>query len=190
MLHRMRVLAVRASTDTVNDDQRADMGTELDQIKATYTQNLTKTFNGKRLFTNSRSGVIQDVVFQVGIDDKDSNRVRLVPDSIEKLWLEKLTRINLSNQGKSQFSLAIIDDVMANLSVDRSVVGAVSNRVGEAIQSTNDSVVLGTAAESQIRDADFAQETSELTKAEIVASTSVALMSQVRGMREMALQLL
>jgi flagellin len=188
MLHRMRELAVRSSSETVNDSERNQMMEELNQIKQSYSRNLTGTFNDKRLFTDSMRP--QTVSFQVGINNTKKDRIVLSEDSLDKTWQKTSPKIRITKQRYAQASLGYIDGVLSRLMTDRSLVAAVSNRVDEATQSNREQIALEIAAEGRVRDADFASETSELTRIQIVSQASIALMSQVQDVRKVALQLL
>jgi flagellin len=197
MYDRMRELAVRSSSESVDDSERLAMSVELAQIKESFDETLEQTFNTHRLFgnytgalTNSDSG---DMSFQVGIDaDKfgSVNTVTLKADTLKKSWSINKNRFRVDSKQNAQDSLTLISKGLARVNVERSLVGATHNRMNVALNNIDTTIENGIASESLIRDADFAEETSRLTRLDIMSQATVALVSQVNDVRKMALQLL
>ena len=197
LLDRMRELTVRASNETVDDDMRAMMAQELSEIKNTFDDTLEQTFNTHRLFTEF-NGVVglpgtNDMTFQVGIDAGKfiaGSTVTLQADSLKQIWAQNKNRILVSTQAKAQASMKSVDKGLSVVSLARSVVGAVQGRMEAALSNIETIVENGVASEGRIRDADFADETSRLTRADIILNSSLALSTQVNAVRRGVLRLL
>jgi flagellin len=72
----------------------------------------------------------------------------------------------------------------------RSDYGAVQNRLSSAINNTSSYVEALDSAASQIRDADYAHETAEMTRLQVMQQAGVAALGQARGMNQSVLSLL
>jgi flagellin len=190
MLHRMRVLAVRASNDTMQDDERAHMDTELTQLKASYTQMLEGRYNTHRLFAEvgGPSGVAN--TFLVGIEHSQGAYITLKDDTIKKNWQTKINRIRVHKANAATGSLTHVQALLSHLSLNRAALGSVVARLEDAAGGIATAIEQGTVSEGRIRDADIAESVSELTKVDIVSQASLALMTQVQDVRRMQLSLL
>jgi flagellin len=197
LFDRMRELTVRASNETIDDDMRAVMAQELSEIKNTFDDTLEQTYNTHRLFSQF-VGIVplpgtQDMTFQVGIDAGkfvSGSTITLEGDTIKQIWAQNKNRIQVITQAKAQASMKRVDKVLSRVSLARSVVGAVQVRMEVAVGNIETIVENGVASEARIRDADFAEETSRLTRADIILNSSLALSTQVNAVRRGVLRLL
>ncbi|MDE0882269.1 MAG: flagellin [Myxococcota bacterium] len=197
MYDRRRELAVRSSSESISDSERSVMSVELEQIKASFDETLEQTFNTHRLFAEvtGTNGILGsgDMSFQVGIDaDRFArvNTVTLKADTLKRSWNINKHRFQVGSKQDAQDSLTLISKGLARVNVERSLVGATHNRMNVALNNIDTTIENGVASESLIRDADFAEETSRLTRLDIMSQATVALVSQVNDVRKMALQLL
>jgi flagellin len=98
--------------------------------------------------------------------------------------------ISISEQGKAQDALATIDATLSQLNELRSKLGAVQNRLESTIRNLSIGLENISSAESQIKDADIAAETAELTRAQILQQAGIAVLGQANTASQVALQLL
>ena len=110
--------------------------------------------------------------------------------NIKQIWSNNKARIQVFSQGRAQSALSLIDGGLDRVIRARSLVGAAHNRVNSALENIGTTIENLHASEGRIRDADFAEETSRLTRLDITAQASIALVSQVSDVRKIALQLL
>ena len=102
----------------------------------------------------------------------------------------RATSISVSTQGNAQFVMAGMDAMIAVVDKKRAELGAVQNRFSSTIRNqTNISENLS-AAQSRIRDTDFATETANLTKMQILQQASSSILSQANQRPQVALSLL
>jgi flagellin len=86
--------------------------------------------------------------------------------------------------------LATVDAAINTVSSTRATFGAVQNRFEAVISNLQNYVENLTASRSRIQDADFAQETANLTKAQILQQSGVAVLAQANAVPQTALALL
>jgi flagellin len=102
----------------------------------------------------------------------------------------KATAISVSSQANAQFVLAGMDAMIAVVDKKRAELGAVQNRFQSTIRNQANVSENLSAAQSRIRDTDFAQETANLTKMQILQQASSSILSQANQRPQVALSLL
>jgi flagellin len=98
--------------------------------------------------------------------------------------------IDITSQSGANDALAVVDAAIATIDQIRSGLGAVQNRFESTIANLQNVAENVSAARSRIQDADFAQETAALTKAQILQQAGVAILAQSNQVQQGALQLL
>ncbi len=101
-----------------------------------------------------------------------------------------LSNIALTTQATSSDALSVLDATLASLNSLRSTLGATQSRLDSAVNSLGVTLENISAARSQIRDADVAQETAELTRSQILQQAGVAVLGQANTSSQAALSLL
>lgn len=98
--------------------------------------------------------------------------------------------IDISTQSDAQNALATIDATLEQLNELRSSLGAVQNRLESTIRNLSIGLENISSAQSQIRDADIASETAELTRGQILQQAGIAVLGQANASAQVALSLL
>ncbi|MGI6657730.1 MAG: flagellin [Desulfobulbus sp.] len=104
--------------------------------------------------------------------------------------LEPVTNIDISTIKGANAAIKIVDSALSKIDAQRGDLGALQNRFQSTIANLQNVAENLTAARSRVRDADIAQETSELTKANILQQAGVSILSQANQTPQLALQLL
>jgi flagellin len=186
---RLRELAVQAASDTIGPVERQFLNVEYDQLVSEIDRIADGTeFNGTQLL--SGTGSILD--FQVGTRN-DPNIDRLSFDSSKADANTAALGINLTSvadKASAQNSLSAIDSAITSVSAMRADFGAIQNRLQSTIGNIAVSVENLSAANSRIRDVDVAEETSELTRNNILLQAGTAVLAQANQSANSALQLL
>ena len=104
--------------------------------------------------------------------------------------LSQLGDINLKNLHGAQKALAIIDKAIAQVDVTRSTMGALNNRLESTINNLNNIQVKSEAALSRIMDADYAEETTSLSKSQVLTQAATAMLAQANQAPQGVLRLL
>lgn len=189
ILVRLRELGVQSSSDTVTDKERAFTDLEYQNLKQEVERISQVTeFNGKKLLDGS--GDSYD--FQIGINNDDfQDRIKydaqLTNSSIDSLGIDGLT---VSNKEDSQASLAAIDEAIQNVSGQRAELGAVQNRLSSTVQNLQISSENLSAANSRIRDTDYASETAKNTRLNILTNAGTSVLAQANSQGQAALKLI
>lgn len=99
-------------------------------------------------------------------------------------------QIDVSTQAGANAAISIIDGALDQISQVRAELGAVQNRFGSTISNLANGVENLQAARSRIQDADFAQETANMTKAQILQQAGIAILAQANSLPQNVLALL
>ena len=188
IIKRMRELAVQSSSDTLDDDERAYIQTEYIQLSAEVDRIASVTeFNGVAL--GDGTNTTMDV--QVGINDSADDRISITLGDLRATVLGiDSGSLDLSTAAGAQAAITTLDAAMDTVSGYRSDYGAVENRLDSALSNLEIYTENLEAAESRIRDADFAYETAELSKNQIMQQAGVSILAQAKGISQGALTLL
>ena len=197
ILIRLRELAAQASTGTVGSTERQTIQLEFSALRNEIDRisNVTE-FNGQKLVDGSlASGVASasQIMIQVGLDSGANSRINLN----EQMNLAAVTASSLSIDSLSVTTSAAaltalnsVNDAIGTVTQGRGKVGAVQNRLVRTVSNLSISIENLQAAESQIRDADIAEEVAMLTRNQIMVQASTAMVGQANLIPQSVLQLL
>ena len=189
ILIRLRELAVQSASDTVGDQERGFTDLEYQNLKQEIERISQVTeFNGRKLL----NGTGETYDFQIGINNVDSQD-RIKYDAAKtKATVEHLgiTEIGVGTKQDSQASLGVLDQALANISGQRAELGALQNRLGSTIQNLQVSSENLSAANSRIRDTDFAKETANNSKLSILTQAGTSVLGQANAQGQIALKLI
>ena len=101
-----------------------------------------------------------------------------------------VSSIDLSTADGAQNALGVIDSALANINSSRANLGAIQNRFSNVVSNLSTSSENLTAARSRIQDTDFAAETANLTKAQILQQAGTAMLAQAKSLPQSVLSLL
>ncbi len=104
--------------------------------------------------------------------------------------IETVDSVDITTQKDSQDALAIIDNAIANIDSQRASLGAVQNRFDHTISNLANIEENVSASRSRIQDTDFATETAEMTKNQILQQAGTSILSQANQLPQTALSLL
>jgi flagellin len=193
ILTRMRELATQAANGLLSSSDRSALDTEFQALKTEITRiSDTTEFNGLKLINGSLSA--NGVSLQVGLNNTTNDRITVSGSSFNDIDASALglsgTQSSIETQANAQSMLTLIDSAISTVSTRRGNLGAVQNRLGSTIANLSISVENLQAANSRIKDADFAIETANLTKSQIILQAGVAVLAQANVLPQYALQLL
>jgi flagellin len=189
MLIRLRELGVQAASDTIGDTERRFLDVEYQQLKSEIQRVTDSTnFNGYDLL-NGTGGIID---IQVGVrndpfQDRISFNAAAANSTLEALGLSAET---IASKEGAQVSLSTVDNALTSVNAIRANFGALQNR----LVSTSSNLLIQdenfSAANSRIRDADIAAESSEMTRNNILLQAGISVLGQANNIQQMALKLL
>ncbi len=193
-LQRIRELAVQAANGTVED--RTGIQAEVDELTQEISRIIETTeFNGKKLLDGSTSA---GIVFQVGQDGNANAQITVEGTDLTATGsfiaynsnLNATGTVDVSTAAAASAALASLDTAIDTVSTARAEFGAVQNRFEAVISNLQNYAENLSAARSRIQDADFAAETANLTRAQILQQAGVAMLSQANALPQVALALL
>lgn len=188
ILQRMRELSVQSASETLDNDERAYIQDEYLQLAGEVERIAQVTeFNGVSLSNNSTT----QLEVQVGINNSSASRVSVNLIDLRATALGVDTgAIDLSTASGAQAALSVLDVALDSVNGARASLGAVQNRLDSSIAFGQ---VFGEALEgarSQIEDADYAVETSDLTRRQIMQQAGVAALAQAKSINQSVIALL
>jgi flagellin len=113
-----------------------------------------------------------------------------VADAIVASTEENVSDVDISTMSGAQDAIDIIDKAIAKIDTSRGDLGAVQNRFTSTISNLQNISENISAARSRILDADIAQETSNMTKQNILQQAGVSILAQANQAPQLALSLL
>ena len=104
--------------------------------------------------------------------------------------LSALSAASLSTAANAETAIRIVDGAIHKINSTRADLGAMSNRMDAAIDNLTNVITNTQESQSHIQDADFASETSKLTKAQILAQAATSMLAQANTSKQSVLALL
>lgn len=192
-LQRMRELAVQAANDTNGTTDRTALDNEYKQLAAENARVISNTkFNGQELLTGS-GGTTGTFTFQIGSNTSADNQIDITATAVA-------TAMGTNTQGSAatlgtsattaRTAMDDIDTALAAINSKRSEFGAVQNRFDAVVANLQVAAENQSAARGRIMDADFAAETANLSKAQILQQAGTAMVAQANQLPQGVLSLL
>jgi flagellin len=187
-LQRMRELAVQAVNATNGTGDRANLNAEYQDLADEVGRVLGGTlFNGVNLLGNAGS-----LVFQVGANDDTTNdQITVTTTNLSThADITAATGGDLTSAANALTAMGNLDTAIDRITTQRSTFGAVQNRFESVIANLRVAVENQAASRGRIMDADFAQETANLSRAQVLQQAGVAMVAQANALPQNVLALL
>jgi len=187
---RIREIAVQSANATVED--RTGLQAEVDQLTQEISRVVATTqFNGTQLLDGSAG----TLTFQIGQDGTASNQISVSGVDLTGLNTYNATltatgTVDVSSAAAASAAIASVDTDIDSVSTNRATFGAVQNRFESVVVNLTTYSENLSAARGRIQDADFAMETANLTRSQILQQAGVAILAQANTLPQAALQLL
>ena len=101
-----------------------------------------------------------------------------------------VSSIDVSNTGSAELALKTVDQALEEVSAARAELGAMNNRLESTLNNLDQTKHNLAGAKSQIMDADFAAETAQLSKSQIIQRAGVSVLAQANSSQQTVLGLL
>jgi flagellin len=217
MYQRIRTLAAQAANGSNSTSDRAALQLEMRSLGGEINRIATDTsFAGTNLLDGSFKGEFQvgananQVISMTmtAVSSFDGTKISIVNFQMSELALvasdiagtsagagsvtsfANLTSMSFTSVDKAQSILAGVDAMIGAIDAKRAELGAVQNRFASTIRNQSNIAENLSAARSRIRDADFAVETAELTRSQILQQASSTILAQANQRPQAALSLL
>lgn len=188
MVIRMKELATSAASDTNGDKERSYLNAEVQALKSELDRISRATiFNGRPLLTGNGG----EVAIQVGPRNDDStDRIYINADLEINTDALGIAGVDISETPGARDSLDTLQNALEVIARARGSIGASEQALTSTISHLNQLLGPLAGANSHIRDADLAFETSEFAKYQILQQSGVAVLSQANQSPAIALKLL
>ncbi|MBI5543441.1 MAG: flagellin FliC [Deltaproteobacteria bacterium] len=186
ILTRMRELAMESASDGIGDTERAYIQEETSALGDEIQRIANATeFNGTMLLNSTTS-----LTFQVGIRNVGANdRIDVTTVDVRTTTLG-IDAMSLSSAASARTALDTIDAALRLVSGARAVFGAQGNRLTNVVNQIHVAAENISAANSRIRDVDVAEESSKLTRSQILMQAGVSVLAQANQAPQVALKLI
>jgi flagellin len=190
-LQRIRELAVQSANATNSSTDRAALNTEVSQLKAEIGRVTNTQFNGIAVI----GGSAQAFAFQVG-PDAVAAVDQITVTTTNTTSLAGYAAVAGTNAGgvataaSATTMITNVDTLLASVNTQRANLGAVQNRFESVVRNSENAVENLSSARSRIEDADFAKETANLTKFQILSQAGTSVLSQANALPQSVLGLL
>ena len=191
-LQRMRELAVQSANSTNDTSDRANLNEEYTALATEVSRVLEGTkFNGKNLLNASAA----DMAFQIGADVADTDRITVgLRDMTDgtgmKLALATTGAGSIESVASALDTISSLDVAIDEVTSARSNLGSVQNRFESVVANLATSQENITAARGRITDADFAVESANLSRAQVLSQAGNTMLAQANQQPQQVLSLL
>ncbi len=183
ILQRIRELAVQAANGTNSTTNRASLDSEVRQLLGQIDDiSMDTEFNGLRVLSSA-----QTVTLQAGPQPGQTLTITVQGAKTNDLGINN---VSVSTMALATTAMSTIDVALQSVSVLRSNLGALQNRLEFTINTLAIQEENSSASESVIRDADIASETVRFTRNQILVSAGTSVLAQANVIPQTALQLL
>jgi len=178
---------VQAANGTISNSQRDNLSAETGQLATEITRIIQNTsFNGNQLLSGG-----QNLVFQIGAQSGNTDQLTVTAVSLSAVANAISAGSGMTNtQTTASATIGIMDSQLNTVTTARATFGAVTNRFEAVIANLQVYAESLTAARGRIIDADFAAETANLTRSQILQQASTSVLAQANALPQNALTLL
>ena len=218
MLQRMRTLAVQSANGTLGTNDRMSILNEADQLTDEIDRIASDTtFGGKSILAgykadsfsiysgnttaqvNGQTVTVAKLTLHVGANT--NNTIDLTVFNFEMAKVASIAGLvasdafvnggfNLSKQADANAAIAAIDKMIAVVDSQRADLGAIQNRLESSIRNQSNVSANSADARSRIRDADFAEESANLSQQSIIQQAATSMLMQANTRPQLALSML
>jgi len=192
------VAVVRATT-VPTGGALTDMLTEVNAALTNSGSDITAVIDsGKLKFENAKGGKIEVLGFTsdgggtstFAPSTGQGSAVIMNDDADVSLAGKSIAQISVTTAGGSSEALQVIDNALQQVNNERSKLGALQNRLVHTVDNLNNVVTNTEASKSRIMDTDYATETTNLAKAQIIQQAATAMLAQANQSSQSVLSLL
>ena len=203
MLQRMRELGVQGGTGTISSDDRQALNTEFAALRTEIDRIANNTqWNGDNLLDGT-AGSFGLLTFQVGYEASQTITVNVgdlnlaagavaytASSTAGGILGANLSAIAITTAALSNTQVTALDVAIAGIDSKRATIGAAVNTLEFAVDNLANASQNASAARSRIQDANYAAETTELARTQIIAQAATAMLSQANQQSQNVLALL
>jgi flagellin len=187
LLSRLRELATQSASGILGSHERSFLDQEFVALRSEIDRIAAVTeFNGVKLLSGTDNDSLS---LQIGFRSSANDTLTLSLKDLTTADLS-LSAVNVSTSANALSALANIDSAISAVASARANVGSLQNRIDAAVLNLGVAGENITAAESRIRDADIAFETSKFVRNQILVQAGTSILAQANTLPQQALALL
>mgnify|MGYP006228036315 CR=1 FL=1 len=202
LLLRMREIGVQAANGTLSSSDNEALDAEFQQLVAEIDRISDNTsWAGTSLLNGDSTGganTSATFTFQAGVNNASADRITIDVSNADSATLgvyadansDNANDVNLLSMASAQAAITAVDNAIASVSAERGKLGAVSNRMSSTMANLDQITVNLTASKGRIEDSDFAAETGNLAKGQILQQAATAMLAQANASKQQVLTLI
>ena len=204
LLLRMREIGVQAANGTLSTSDNQALDAEFQQLVKEIDRIAQNTTWAGATLLNGDGGTVdtsETFSFQAGVGNNSGAdvfdvTVKNADSTTLDIYVEQTVggvtsnTVGLLSQSSAQTAIGLVDTAIATVSSERANLGAVSNRMASTMANLDQIRVNLTASKGRIADADFAAETANLAKGQILQQAATAMLAQANASKQQVLTLI
>ena len=203
LLLRMREIGVQAANGTLSTSDNEALDAEFQQLVKEIDRIAQNTTWAGAALLNGDGGTVdtsETFSFQAGVGNNSGADVFSVTVKnadattldvyVATSATDATNTVGLLDQSSAQTAIGLVDTAIATVSSERANLGAVSNRMASTMANLDQIRVNLTASQGRIADADFAAETANLAKGQILQQAATAMLAQANASKQQVLTLI
>ena len=204
LLLRMREIGVQAANGTLSTSDNQALDAEFQQLVKEIDRIAQNTTWAGAALLNGDGGTVdtsETFSFQAGVGNNSgadvfSVTVKNADSTTLDIYVAQTNNgvtsnsVGLLSQSSAQAAIGLVDTAIATVSSERANLGAVSNRMASTMANLDQIRVNLTASKGRIADADFAAETANLAKGQILQQAATAMLAQANASKQQVLTLI
>ena len=188
LLQRLRELAVQSSNGTLASADRAALQAEAQALEDEITRiSDNTTWAGLELIDGSMSS---GITFQVGTKEGETITTSIPDMAATAATIAISVGFSIGTFTSAQSYITAVDAAISGVGTVRGDLGAMSNRLNSTIANLDQVRVNLSASRGRIEDADFAQETANLARGQILQQAATAMLAQANASNASVLSLI
>ena len=186
ILLRIRELSVQASNGTYGAQDRLAIQAEVTDLQSEITRiSNDTTWNSISLIEGSQS---TGITFQIGADNTQTVTVAIANIALATLSIGGTSQVTTATNAMSY--IAQVDKAISVISTNRGTYAAAINRLDHSVANMQDAATNLAEAKGRIEDANFAEETSNLSRTQVLQQASMAMLAQANASKQNILTLI
>ena len=186
--HRIKELGVQMANGTYSDNDRALAQLEADQLVAQFQMVAANTRFNDLDIVNGTDGVTAPYTIQVGANATDNFTIAVTPGATLSTMLP--TFVDVTTQANAALTFDTTLSILQTMNEQRAIIGASINRMLSSINNLSSAAIKTEVAIGRVIDADFARESANLAKQQILSQASNQMLSTANQSKELLTQLL
>ena len=186
--HRIKELGVQMANGTYSDNDRALAQLEADQLVAQFQMVAANTRFNDLDIVNGTDGVTAPYTIQVGANATENFTIAVTPGATLSTMLP--TFVDVTTQANAALTFDTTLSILQTMNEQRAIIGASINRMLSSINNLSSAAIKTELAIGRVIDADFARESANLAKQQILSQASNQMLSTANQSKELLTQLL